>query len=57
MKSDVHKKHILAIYNLSSIPHYACLYFVVRLGSLGSHMHSLFQDVAPKAAEKCYSIT
>ena len=57
MKLDVHKKHILAIYNLFSIPNYECLYFVFRLGTLGVHMHSLFQVVAPIAAVKCYSIS
>ena len=50
-------RNILAIYNLSSIPHYACLYFGFRLGTLGVHMHSFFQDVAQIAAEKCYFVS
>ena len=57
MKLDVLVKHILAIYNLSSIPYYACLYFGFILGTLGVHMHSIFQDVAQIAAKKCYSVT
>lgn len=51
MKLDVLVKHILAIYNLSSIPYYACLYFGFILGTLGVHMHSIFQDVAQIAAK------
>ena len=44
MKLDVHKKHILAIYNLSSIFIMDVdLYFVFRLGSLDSHMHRNMQ--------------